>query len=242
MEYKVGNVSRCLLFFYRWRATCYRGNYLVTGALWLLLMTVSTACQTGSPVPADTPTIGSTPTLVSTSTPSSDEPFNCQSHETSEYVLPFPVGTGYKCIQGYVGRTYHVGVFVYGLDFDMPMGSPITAAREGRVIHVEANHSDQDGGIEKANVVVVQHDDGTYGRYVHLTTDGALVEVEQRVAQGDPIGLSGSSGDPGNPHLHFDVTKDCAQPNCHTIPICFKNTKPHPAGLVTHESYTAEPY
>jgi murein DD-endopeptidase MepM/ murein hydrolase activator NlpD len=222
MKYKAGNVSRCLL--------------------WLLLMTVCTACQTGSPVPAGTPTIGPTPTLISTSTPVSDEPFTCQSHETSEYVLPFPVGTDYKCMQGYVGRTYHVWVFKYALDFGMPIGSIITAAREGHVIFVEESNSDQDNGTEKANVVIVQHDDGTYGRYIHLTKHGALVEIWQRVAQGTPIGLSGSSGDPGFPHLHFDVTEDCAQSNCHTIPICFKNTKPHPAGLVTYESYTAEPY
>jgi murein DD-endopeptidase MepM/ murein hydrolase activator NlpD len=121
------------------------------------------------------------------------------------------------------------------------MGSTITAAREGLVIHVEEGHSDHGAGTEYANVVIVQHEDGTYGRYVHLTQGGALVEIGQNVAQGDPIGLSGCSGDPGNPHLHFDVTKDCAQSNCHTIPVCFRNTQSHPAGLVTGEFYTAEP-
>lgn len=167
----------------------------------------------------------------------------CQSHKTSEYVLPFPVGTTYTCMQGYVDRTgYHTGVFEYAVDFEMPIGSTITAARGGRVIFIEENYSDQDYGNEKANVVVVQHDDGTYGRYVHLTKNGVLVEIDQVVAQGDIIGLSGSSGYPPTPHLHFDVTKDCPQLNCQTIPICFKNTKPHPAGLVTGESYIAEPY
>jgi murein DD-endopeptidase MepM/ murein hydrolase activator NlpD len=210
--------------------------------LWLLLMTGCTACPMDSPMPTGTSTTGATSTLISANPPSSDEPFTCQSHETSEYVLPFPVGIEYKCVQGYVGRTYHVGVFIYGLDFDMPMRSTITAAREGLVIFVEQSNSDQDDGVENANVVVVEHGDGTYGRYVHITRDGALVKVGQRVTQGTPIGLSGSSGDPWNPHLHFDVTKDCAQPSCHTIPVCFKNTGPHPDGLVTGEFYTAEPY
>lgn len=226
----------------------YRGKCIIVDilavlvALWLLLTTGCTACPMDSPVPTGTSTITSTPTLIPTSILSLDEPFTCQSRETSEYVLPFPVGIEYKCVQGYVGRTYHVGVFIYGVDFDMPMGSTITAAREGLVIFVEQNNSDQNDGVEKANVVIVEHDDGTFGRYVHITRDGALVKVGQRVAQGTPIGLSGSSGDPGNPHLHFDVTKDCAQPSCHTIPICFKNTNPHPDGLVTGEFYTAESY
>jgi murein DD-endopeptidase MepM/ murein hydrolase activator NlpD len=131
---------------------------------------------------------------------------------------------------------------MYGLDFEMPMGSMITAARGGQVIFIDETHSDNENGTKNANVVIVKHEDGTYGRYIHLTKDGASVVVGQSVVQGDPIGLSGSSGDPGNPHLHFDVTEDCAQPNCRTIPVCFKNTKPHPGGLVTAEYYTADSY
>lgn len=171
-----------------------------------------------------------------------DESVICSSQETSEYVLPYLVGTTYTCIQGYVGRTYHKGVFKYGLDFLMSIGSIVTCARSGRVVFVEESFSDEDFGIEKANVVVVLHTDSTYGRYVHLTKNGALVNLNQTVAQGDTIGLSGSSGYSPKPHLHFDVTKDCPQSNCQTIPICFKNTKPHPYGLVTGESYTAELY
>lgn len=166
----------------------------------------------------------------------------CQSHKKSEYVLPYPVGTTYTCVQGYVGRTYHKGVFEYAVDFAMPMGSIVTAVRGGRIIFIEERFSDEDFGIEKANVVVILHPDSTFGRYVHLTKNGALVEVGQTVAQGDTIGLSGSSGYPSMSHLHFDVVKDCPQSNCQTIPICFKNTKPHPYGLVTGESYTAELY
>jgi hypothetical protein len=216
------------------------GKHLARG-LWLLVMTVCAACQSG-PVLTSKKTTNPTPTLVSTSTPLPDESSICQSHETSEYVLPFPVGHGYTCIQGYVGRTYHVGVFKYGLDFDMPMGALVTAAREGQVIFIEASHSDRASGTENANVVIVLHEDGTFGRYVHLTQDGVLVDVGDSVAKGDPIGLSGSSGDPWMPHLHFDVTEDCSQPNCRTIPVCFSNTQPHPAGLVTHEYYLAGSY
>ena len=228
-----------LISIHRFNTTCNRGKYLVTGALFLLIMITCVACQIGSPAPASTPTLAPTPTLISISTLSPDDLFICQSSETSEYVLPFPVGVGYICIQGYVGRTYHFGVFKYGIDFAMPIGSMITAAREGRVIHVEVSHSDQEYGTDNANVVIVSHEDGTFGRYVHLTKDGTLVIVGQRVVQGDPIGLSGSSGDPGNPHLHFDVTIECSRPSCRTIPVCFSNTKPHTDGLVTNEFYAA---
>jgi len=163
------------------------------------------------------------------------------SHETSEYVLPYQVGETHTCTQGYVGRTYHQGVFKYAVDFSMPMGSTVTAARDGTVIFIEESFPDGNYGLGEENLVAIRHADGTYGRYVHLTKNGALVSVNQTVAQGDIIGLSGNSGG-GGPHLHFDVTKDCPQRSCQTIPICFKNTKPHPYGLETGVSYTAESY
>ena len=166
----------------------------------------------------------------------------CQSHESSEYVLPYPVGTAYTLLQGFAGRISHHGVFEYAVDFEMPIGATVTAARGGQVVFIEESYSDKDFGIQKVNIVVVQHDDGTYGRYVHLTQNGALVESDQIVAQGEIIGLSGSSGYPSLPHLHFDVTKDCPQSNCQTIPICFRNTKPHLSGLVVGETYIADPY
>jgi len=170
-----------------------------------------------------------------------DDSIICPSQKTSEYVLPYPVGVTYTCIQGYVGRTYHRGVFEYGVDFDMPIGTIVTAARGGRVVFVEESFNDGDYGLGKENLVVVLHSDGTFGRYVHLTKNGALVDVNQTVAQGDTIGLSGNTGFSIRPHLHFDVTKDCSQSNCQTIPIWFRNTRAHPYGLVTGESYTAEP-
>jgi hypothetical protein len=236
------NVPQCLFSSHRRCAVCHMGNSPVARVSWLLVIVALTSCQTISPTAVGTPTISPTDTLVPTNNPSPDEPIMCQSHEKSEYVLPYPVGITYTCVQGYVGRTYHKGVFEYAVDFEMPIGSAVTAARVGRVVFIEENHSDEDYGIEKANVVVVQHDDGTYGRYVHLTKNGALVEIDQIVAQGDIISLSGSSGYPLMSHLHFDVTMDCPQSNCQTIPICFKNTKPHLSGLVTGESYIAEPY
>ena len=174
--------------------------------------------------------------------PDKDESMICPSQETSEYVLPYPVGVTYTCNQGYVGRTYHRGVFIYGVDFLMPIGSIVTTARKGRVIFIEDSFSDGDHGLGKENLVIVLHADSTFGRYVHLTKDGALVGVNQIVAQGDTIGLSGNTGLSMGPHLHFDVTTDCPQSDCQTIPICFKNTRQHPYGLETGVSYTAKPY
>ncbi|WP_271783525.1 M23 family metallopeptidase [Aquimarina algiphila] len=52
-----------------------------------------------------------------------------------------------------------------------------------------------------------------YFRYTHVQS--ASVKVGQRVSSGDPIGLSGVSGNASGtraPHLHFEITNDPAPP------------------------------
>lgn len=125
------------------------------------------------------------------------------------YSLPFPKGTSYELIQGINGEFSHNTPYArYAYDFKMPKGSIITAARGGVVGYVEESFSA--GGpderyISKANHVVVCHDDGSIGIYVHLKQDGALVNIGDPVYVGKVIGLSGNSGYSSVPHLHFAV-------------------------------------
>ena len=71
------------------------------------------------------------------------------------------------------------------------------------------------------------------------------VEINQTIKQGDTLAVTGNTGNVGpEPHLHFDVISDHPTKalNAQTIPVWFKNTKPHPNGVVTGEYYTAEKY
>jgi murein DD-endopeptidase MepM/ murein hydrolase activator NlpD len=139
------------------------------------------------------------------------------------YRMPFG-GTKHRFVsQGFGGRFSHHGLARYSVDFAMPWGTPILAARAGRVIEVV------DGNIasglrkvyyDKANKVDVMHADGTVATYAHLR-HGAVVEVGQEVATGDLIGLSGDTGFSGGPHLHFMVWKRMPDLSAVTIPIRF---------------------
>jgi murein DD-endopeptidase MepM/ murein hydrolase activator NlpD len=160
----------------------------------------------------------------------------------AKYVLPYPVGKTYTCTQGFNSNPSHFGSFYYSVDFGMSIGTFVTAARSGRVVYVVESNSDSDQTPGHENVVIVMHEDTTYARYVHLTLNGALVQVNQTVACGDTVGLSGSSGTNGGPHLHFDVTKTFSGKNDQTIPFYFKNTSPHPNGLQRGVAYEAQPY
>jgi murein DD-endopeptidase MepM/ murein hydrolase activator NlpD len=128
------------------------------------------------------------------------------------------------------------------VDFAMPIGTLITAARNGRVVYILESYSDNDRTAGHENVVVVIHEDSTYARYVHLTTNGSLVTYGQVVAPGDTIGLSGNSGSSGAPHVHFDITTTNSGRSDQTIPFDFKNTTKHPIGLQEGVSYKAFPY
>ncbi len=186
---------------------------------------------------SDAPSPG---TAAATPTP----PAICPPADGLSYVLPYPPPGSFLCSQGYVGYSGpypHSSVFRYALDFDMPIGTMVTAARAGVVEFVEAGYPDSYTGVDTENVVVIDQGDGTYARYAHLTRDGALVRRGQSVKRGDPVGRSGSSGTP-IPHLHFDVTRGCSTRECQTVPVCFSNTIAHPAGLETGVSYTARPF
>lgn len=139
------------------------------------------------------------------------------------YELPFQKKKRYKIMQGFYGKFSHSSVqSKYAIDFKIPIGDTIVAAREGYVVRV-VSHFTERGGRDfrnKANQIVIVHDDGTLAYYVHLDTNGTLVKVNDYVEAGQPIGISGFTGFTTKPHLHFVVRNFDA-----AIPIEFKKKK-----------------
>jgi murein DD-endopeptidase MepM/ murein hydrolase activator NlpD len=121
------------------------------------------------------------------------------------YELPFAKGTRHQVVQGYGGRFSHA--YKAALDFEMPVGTPVYAARSG-VVYAFKDDSDIGGlspGYEKAaNYIIIRHPDGTYGCYWHLRKGGVLTR-KGAVSQGQVIGYSGATGMVLSPHLHFSV-------------------------------------
>lgn len=165
---------------------------------------------------------------------------------TSPYVLPFSVGESYRVGQGNCTRGSHNAIISQQFAYDvlMPIGTTLVASRSGVVIAVEQSYRDDTGIPGEENFVVVMHDDGTGARYIHVTTQGALVEVNDVVTRGDPLALSGNSGNSSEPHLHFDVIEGACIPGepqmCNSVPVNFSNTRPHLNGLIQGEVYAAE--
>lgn len=160
---------------------------------------------------------------------------------TSDYVLPYPVGTEYFIGLSHCTRSFHAEgePDEFAIDFNMNVGTTVTAAREGTVVFVEESGND---GSFPNNLVVVRHDDGSFAQYMHLTSNGADVEVDDVVQKGDPIGRSGATGLAGYPHLHFVVTRGGWQYPYQSIPYNFKNTEENPKSLRSGKLYRALSY
>lgn len=83
-----------------------------------------------------------------------------------------------------------------GVDFAMPVGTPVLAVGDGEVVV-----SKRDGSA--GNYVAIRHGCQYMTRYMHLKK--LLVKPGQKVKRGDRIALSGNTGRSTGPHLHFEV-------------------------------------
>lgn len=86
-----------------------------------------------------------------------------------------------------------------GLDVKVYIGDTIYAAFSGKV-RVVAN---QGRRVGYGKYVVIRHDNGLETIYGHLSKQ--LVEPNQLVKSGEPIGLGGNTGRSTGSHLHFET-------------------------------------
>lgn len=84
-----------------------------------------------------------------------------------------------------------------GIDIANSTGTPIVAAKEGRVTFAGWH----DGGY--GYLVEISHADGSLTRYAHNSR--LLVSQGQEVRRGELISQMGSTGSSTGPHLHFEI-------------------------------------
>jgi murein DD-endopeptidase MepM/ murein hydrolase activator NlpD len=107
----------------------------------------------------------------------------------------WPVASGSVSSEfGPRGSTHHDGI-----DISSPEGTPVRAARTGRVLY-----SDRLRGY--GNLVILEHEGGWATVYAHNRENQAAVGA--RVRQGDVIGEVGQTGKTSGPNLHFEIRKD----------------------------------
>ena len=89
--------------------------------------------------------------------------------------------------------------FHNGLDIAVPEGTPVLSVRYATVYHV--GYSPLNGKYMR-----LRCDSGYHIVYAHLSA--FLANLNDRVAQGDIVALSGNTGQSTGPHLHYGLSRE----------------------------------
>ncbi len=99
-----------------------------------------------------------------------------------------------------------------GVDYAAPIGTPVRAAGEGRVLFVGVR-----GGY--GNLVELGHPGGVTTVYGHLSRFASGLRAGQHVAQGSLIAYVGMTGLATGPHLHYEYRVNGVFKNPQTVKL-----------------------
>lgn len=129
--------------------------------------------------------------------------------------LPPADAVFYAAFKGYPGMAaIHEGIdYIHG-DVSLPFVG-VSAASDGEVAYVRTgcpqsslfnpNADIRECGSGWGNHVIINHGNGIFTRYAHLSPGSLEVAVGQTVLAGDPLGEMGNSGRSEIRHLHFEL-------------------------------------
>jgi peptidoglycan DL-endopeptidase CwlO len=122
-------------------------------------------------------------------------------------VLGYPVENGQNLeTQGYgttsFARNGYKGQWHNGVDFGVPIGTPVLAAEDGVVVGV-ANEDLYCPRGAYGKFIAINHDNNLSTLYGHLSRQ--IVAKGDTVKRGQVIGYSGKTGYATGPHVHFGV-------------------------------------
>ena len=192
----------------------------------VVIAALASAARSGqlglSTAPTPTPRVWAWPSPGPT-----DEPARSHPQLLSGFIVPLG-GIDVPSEEQYLPnspRAYRAG-YHEGIDFPVPKGTPVLAAKAGTVSRVDSSFVDwsaeeaqaafdaaQALGYTPAQTldrlrgrqVWIDHGGGVVTRYAHLSAVEP-VRIGDLVMQGQPVGAVGSSGFPeGGPHLHFEI-------------------------------------
>ncbi len=99
-----------------------------------------------------------------------------------------------------------------GTDFAAPLGTPIMASGDGKIIRAKWCGG---GG----NCIKIKHNSTYSTIYAHMSKFAFGIKKGVRVKQGQIIGYVGSTGKSTGPHLHYEVIKNGKKINSQTLKL-----------------------
>lgn len=122
--------------------------------------------------------------------------------------LQYPVRGRMTSPYGYRGSEFHTGV-----DWAAPVGTPIYAAANGKVVR------SQSCACGYGYYIIIDHGGGIFSLYAHMWASSVRVRTGDVVRKGQQIAGVGNNGRSTGPHLHFEVHK--GRLNNHVNPTAY---------------------
>ena len=159
------------------------------------------------------------------------------------YRTPYALAQSFPVTQAYPdAATHQTPDSAHAVDFAVPVGTDVFAARDGVVFAVEGENFR--GGLDtnrhgaEANVIQILHGDGTFAVYAHLNRSSIRVKPGDIVRRGDYIAESGNTGFSTGPHLHFVVLRNAGM-RLVSVPVAFEGQSGRAVTPATGKALTA---
>lgn len=139
------------------------------------------------------------------------------------------VDESFLCTQSSGGALTHFAhpSTFYAVDFRCRQGTPVVSVFDCEVVEIRNEATNSGVRVEDLfswnSVMIKSVDADVYCEYVHVRKDSFRVSVGDRVKKGEIICESGEAGFCPEPHLHFEVHRDCI-PGSPSIPILWKGS------------------
>ena len=121
----------------------------------------------------------------------------------------YPITQAYG-VQSVTGKRH------MGIDWALPMGTPVFAAADGMVTFAGKDATGY------GNCVIIRHGDGSGTVYAHLSD--IMIANGQYIFAGISVGRSGSTGTSTGPHLHFEYRRKADDYKSAIDPMPFINS------------------
>ncbi len=119
-----------------------------------------------------------------------------------------------KPVQGYTSqefgytsfaqRSHYVGKFHNGLDIAAPIGTPVLAAEDGKILKIgDSDRYCRRGAYGK--YIAIEHPNNLTTLYAHFSAFNTSLSERSVVKRGEVIGYIGKTGYATGPHLHLGV-------------------------------------
>lgn len=106
-------------------------------------------------------------------------------------------------------------------------GEEVLAPGDGIVVQIidgsiDVLPGERDRSVGVGNAIIIDHENGEYSLLCHFKHKSITVKADNKVKQGDIIGLCGNTGNSTQPHIHFNLQDGQLMRKASALPAQFR--------------------